>query len=241
MKAFKRLKSSSIGAVTLAGVLALGACGDDNATVTPDTLPGDTIFPDVPTDTTPSDTVTPLVRTLEFKQGFGDDAQPCVGKPRCTVFLGYNEEKTLELRYTEDGLPVSGQPVKFAIENDPNGLGFLNTLSTATNAEGIAGVKTRPKQSIIGQFAVKAWIDNANIAPKYFDVVVSPKGLVALTVVASYSGTRPVGTYSVNLYRQNAAGAPGCPDSVCRCTGWRWSKTLGGRALPPRARGNAVS
>lgn len=208
------LRSSSIGVASLAGVLALGlgACGDDEVVAVQDSSPVDTIFPDVPSDTTPNETVTPLVRALEFKQGFGDDNQPCVGKPRCTIFLGYNEEKTLELRYTEDGLPVSGQPVKFAIENDPNGLGFLNTLSTATNAEGLAAVKTRPKQSVIGQFAVKAWIDNSNIPPKYFDVVVSPKGLVALTVVATYNGTRPVSTYSVNLYRQNAAGVPACQD-----------------------------
>lgn len=203
------------GIVTLASLTTLVACGDDKQTQPNDSTTVDTIFPDVPsdaTDTTPD--AVPTVRALEFKQGFGDDNQPCVGKPRCTIFLGFNEEKTLELRYTEDGLPVSGQAVKFALENDPNGIGKLNTLSTASNADGIAAVKVSPKQSIIGQFAVKAWIDNSTIPPKYFDVVVSPKGLVALTVVASYSGTRPVGTYSVNLYRQNAAGAPGCSDML---------------------------
>ncbi len=199
-----------LGLATLASALAVGACGDDGVSTTPDTTP-DTFFPDAPSETTPpTDTNVPKVRALEFNLGFGDDQQPCVGKPRCTVFLGYNEVKALELRYTEDGLPVAGQPVKFALENDPNGLGHLNTLSSATNAEGIAGVQTRPQQSVIGQFVVKAWIDNSEIPPKFFDVVVSPKGLVHLTVVGSYNGTRPVGTYSVNLYKQNAAGVPNC-------------------------------
>jgi|GEM_PF-1433856 len=208
-----RISGTWIGLATLASVMALGACGDDKVKIVDAEVTPDTIFPDATPDGTDTDTTPqPLVRALEFKQGFGDDQQPCVGKPRCTIFLGYNEEKTLELRYTEDGVAVAGQPVKFALENDPNGLGFLNTLSSATNAEGIAVVKTRPKISIIGQFAVKAWIDNSTIPPKYFDIVVSPKGLVALTVVGTYNGTRPVGTYSVNLYKQNAAGVPGCQD-----------------------------
>ena len=205
-----------IGLTALASLTALAACGDDKIErIEATDATSETIFPDA---TQPGETETenvqPLVRALEFNQGHGDDLQPCIGRQRCTIFLGYNEEKTLELRYTEDDLPIAGQSIKFALENDPNGLGRLNTLSTATNAEGIGGVKARPQQSVIGQFTVKAWIDNSTLPPKYFDVVVSPKGLVALTVVGSYNGTRPVGTYSVNLYRQNAAGVPGCDNML---------------------------
>ncbi len=205
-------KGSLIGLAAFASVLALGACGDDKVVRVDGEVTGDATFPDAPTDSTPHENVQPLVRALEFKQAFGDDQQPCVGAPRCTIFLGYNEEKTLELSYTEDGLRVAGQPVMFALENDLDDLGDLNTFSSATNAEGIAAVKTHPQISVTGQYTVKAWVDNSTIPPKYFDIQVSPKGVVALTVVGTYQGVGPVYTYGVKIYKQSAAGVPGCQD-----------------------------
>jgi len=59
---------------------------------------------------------------------------------------------------------------------------------------------------------VKASIDGLDLAPLYFDVVISPKGLVPLTVVANYTGNRPVGAFDVRLYRQDQAGLPDCSD-----------------------------
>jgi hypothetical protein len=203
-----------LGVLGLAAASFIGACGDDGTSTTPDTN-FDTLFSDSVTDTGPggSDTSVPgVVRVLEFKNARGDDQRPCLQQPRCTISIGYNEVRPLELVYTEDGLPKAGQVVKFALENDAQNIGYISTLSNATDGQGISTVNTKPKVNNIGQFVVKAYIDNSAIPPKYFDVVVTPKGQVPLTVVANYAGQRPVGTYSVNLYKQNAAGVPGCED-----------------------------
>jgi hypothetical protein len=209
-----RVARLSILGASVLTMASLAACGDDGGTVTPDAN-FDTIFPDATSDVGPGgpDTAVPgVVRVLEFKNARGDDQRPCLQQPRCTVSIGYNEIRPLELVYTEDGLAKSGQVVKFALENDNQNIGFISALSTASDAQGIASVNTKPKTNNIGQFVVKAYIDGSTIAPKYFDVVVTPKGQVPLTVVANYTGQRPVGTYSVNLYKQNAAGVPGCGD-----------------------------
>lgn len=201
--------------VGLAGALALAACGDDT-TASPADSTLTTIFPDAttPSDTTTSPDANPAaVRTLEFEQAFGDDQKPCRQQPRCSIFISFTEQRTLKMVYSEDGVPTSGQTVKFAIENDNNNLGHLNTLSGVTDASGIAQVVAKANSANVGQFVVKAYVDGTNApAAKYFDVVVTPKGQVPLTVVATYNGTRPVATYSVRLYRQNAQGSPGCQD-----------------------------
>ena len=201
-------------ALTALSMLALGlfACGDDtNGTPAPKP---DAVFPDViASDSTlpPTDTSNPAaVRRLDFDLAFGDDQVPCRGTARCTISVSYTERRTLKVVYTEDGQPKSGQVVKFALENDADGVGFLNTLSSVTDELGIGQVETKAKEARVGQFVVKAYIDNSNLPPLYFDVVVTPKGQVPLTVIGTYGGSRPVGNYNVRLYRQNAAGAPTC-------------------------------
>jgi len=201
-------------ALTALSMLALGvmACGDDtNGTTNPTP---DAIFPDViggDTLVTPTDTVNPAaVRRLDFEMAFGDDSVPCRGTSRCTISLSFTERRTLKVLYTEDGQPAAGQVVKFALENDADGVGYLNTLSSVTDETGIGQVETKPKEGRVGQFVVKAYIDNSDLPALYFDVVVTPKGQVPLTVIGTYGGSRPVGNYNVRLYRQNAAGAPNC-------------------------------
>ncbi|MFO0751048.1 MAG: hypothetical protein U1F43_36045 [Myxococcota bacterium] len=200
--------------VGLAGALALAACGDDTTTKPKDTGL-DTIFSDATntTDTSP-DANPAAVKTLEFEQAFGDDQKPCRQQPRCSIFISFTEQRTLKMVYSEDGVVTPGQTVKFALENDTANLGHLNTLSGVTDAQGIAQVVAKANSANVGQFVVKAYVDGGTNPPpaKYFDVVVTPKGQVPLTVVATYNGTRPVGTYSVLLYRQNPQGAPGCTD-----------------------------
>ncbi len=196
-------------AVGLLSIAALAACGDD-AKKTVSDVP-ETINSETTAETGPD---TPAAnRVLEFDQAFGDDNQACKTKPRCNIFLSFTEQRTLKMLYTEDGVAVSGQVVKFLIENDNNSIGFLSSLQTETGPDGLAQITTKAKQSVTGQFAVKVYIDGAPEIPvKYFDVSVSPKGQVPLTVVANYNGTRPVGDYSVNLYKQNAQGQPACQD-----------------------------
>lgn len=202
------------------GILAMGglvACGDDSTGgggSDADALFPDVITPDgAGTDVTDTSQV-PKMRKLDFDDAFGDDQRPCKGAARCMVSLSFNAAKTLHVVYTEDGAPKTGQVVKFAIENDANELGFLNTLSSVTNEAGIAQAETRARGEIVGQYVVKAYIDNSEIPPLYFDVVVTSKGQVPLTILGTYGGSRPVGVYSVRLYRQNAAHKPDCSDML---------------------------
>lgn len=208
---------SPLRALALAGTLSLGlaACGDDGATTPTDTLQEISFdgldVPDTTADTTQPDTTNPnVVKVFEFKKPFGDDGNPCLNKPRCAIFIGYSEQLPLEMVYTEDGQPVMDKAVTFTVENDPNNLGRLNINSVVTDAAGVARVTVSPRVNQVGQFAVKATMPGTDLPPKYFDVVISPKGLVPLTVVGTYNGQRQVGSYSVRLYRQTAAGEPKC-------------------------------
>lgn len=194
--------------------LALGACGDDTAGGTDTGL--DAIFPDIVGGdgvNPPSDTTNPqAVLRLEFEQAFGDDQLPCRNTERCTISLSFNERRTLQVLYTEDGMPTAGRVVKYAIELDEDNVGAVNTLSSVTGEDGIADVEARNQGGRVGQYVLKASIDDSSVPPLYFDIVVTPKGQVPLTVGASYAGTRPVSNFAVNLYRKNAAGAPNCDD-----------------------------
>jgi hypothetical protein len=206
-----RLRPSLL-AFVLAGGSILAACGDD-VTSSP-TGPGlDTLFPDAGGDTLsgPEIQAPGVVRKLEFEtpNGFGDDQVACLNQARCTVSLSFTERRTIKVKYTEDGQPVAGQTVNFEIPagSDRDGIGFISAMSAATGADGIASIETRAREGRVGQFAVRAWIDG--LPERFFDVVVTPKGQVPLTVIGTYSGTRAVGAYDVLLYSQ-ANNAPAC-------------------------------
>lgn len=208
---------SPLRALVLASTLGLGlaACGDDGASTPTDTLLEvnfDGIdVPDTTPDSAQPDTNNPnVVKVFDFKKPFGDDGKPCLNQPRCSIFIGYSEQIPLEMVYTEDGQPVMDKAVTFTVENDPNNLGRLNINSVVTDAAGVARVTVSPRVNQIGQFAVKATMPGTDLPAKYFDVVISPKGLVPLTVVGTYNGQRQVGSYSVRLYKQTAAGEPKC-------------------------------
>lgn len=193
--------------------LAVGfiACGDDTSgnadtgvdAIFPDVIGGDTV-------NLPDTNQIAAVRRLEFEQAFGDDQIACKGTEHCTISISYTERRTLKVLYTEDGVATPGQVVKFALENDNDNLGFLNTLSSVTDELGVGQVETKSKDSHVGQFGVKAFVENSDIPALHFDVVVTPKGQVPLTVIGTYAGSRPVGNYSVWLYKQNTAGVPSC-------------------------------
>jgi len=203
--------STTIAVLALLGAPLFTACGDDGTN-----KPGngvDTIFPDaIGGDTTADGAVNPLlVRALDFEQAFGDDQRFCRSQDRCSIFISYTERRLLKVKYTEDSVAKAGQVVKFTIENDAANLGFINSVSAVTDADGIASIETKARVGEIGQFTVKVTVDKTELPPKFFDVVVSPKGQVPLTVVGSYNGTRAVGNYQVLLYKQTA-NVPGCND-----------------------------
>lgn len=199
--------------LALFGAPLFAACGDDEIN---NPGPGvDTIFPDAAGgdvgDAVGTDISNPqIVKVFDFEQAFGDDSRPCRSQDRCSIFISFTEQRTLKVTYTEDGKAVAGQTIRFVVENDRDNLGQINTLSTTTDANGVAQVNVKARIGQTGQFVVKATI-NDQLPAKYFDVVVSPKGQVPLTVVGSYNGTRAVGSYNVSLYPQQN-GVPGCTD-----------------------------
>ncbi len=215
----KLFKNAAL-ACALVGAIALQACGDEikHQTVTdigagfPD-VTGDVPVADTKTeDLGPDVTETPdvptnpnAVRALKFDLAVGDDNVTCQGVTHCTIVLSYASDRTLKVVYTEDGDAVAGQLVKFKVENESEtGIGSISSLSAYTDEQGVAAVETSPGAAKPGQFAVRAYVDNSEIPPLYFDVVVSPKGQVPLTIASKYSGSRPVTTYQAYLYRQTA-------------------------------------
>ena len=204
-----RLRPSLL-ALAFAGGSILVACGDD---VTTSPGPGlDTLFPDAGDTLSGPEVQAPnAVRKLEFEtpNGFGDDQVPCLNQARCTVSISFTERRSIKVKYTEDGQPVAGQTVNFEIPagSDRDNIGFITAMSATTDAQGIAAIETKAKEGRVGQFAVRAFIDG--LPDRFFDVVVTPKGQVPLTVIGTYSGTRAVGAYDVLLYSQ-ANNAPSC-------------------------------
>jgi hypothetical protein len=200
--------------VTGTAMLGFVACGDDDTTNPSDTGRDVTFdgidVPDTIGDGTPDTTNPNVVKVFDFKKATGDDGKPCIAQPRCSIFLGYSEQLPLEMVYTEDGEPVMDKAVTFTVESDPNNLGKLNINSVVTDAAGIARVTVSPRVNQVGQFAVKATLPGTDLPAKTFDVVISPKGLVPLTVVGTYNGQRQVGSYSVRLYKQTTALEPKC-------------------------------
>ncbi|MEC9072614.1 MAG: hypothetical protein VX938_09560, partial [Myxococcota bacterium] len=191
--------------------LALGACSESGDA--PASGPATGVLGDLPdTQQEPDVTAQPTgVATLAFIEDMGDDDLPC--ETTCALYLSYNEERTIQVLYTRGGQPVSGQVVKFALEGEsPEGIGHISALSAYSDDSGIAAISVKPAQAVTGVFQVKAHVDEDDVQPLIYDVAVTPKKQVPLTVTTEYLGTRPVTNFEVRLYLQNEDGLPGCED-----------------------------
>jgi hypothetical protein len=149
--------------------------------------------------------------TLKFKQASGDDNVSCANSVHCAIFLSYNSSRSLHVVFKGDDKPLAGRLVSFAIDSDPNDLGHLTAFTAYTDGSGVASIQVKASQAVPGAFVVKASVDEIGVAPLYFDVTITPKGVVPLTVVADYDGTRPLTTYTTKLYLQGE-GKPDCAD-----------------------------
>ena len=88
----------------LALTLLQGACGESEAVSGVPT--GDVILSDATgNEPEPDSPVAPTgTGLLQFEEEIGDDGLAC--EAICTVYLSYNEERTLQILYTRDGVPV---------------------------------------------------------------------------------------------------------------------------------------
>lgn len=219
--------------VALGALATLGACADQVTFVGADSIDvsfadggtADTSGTDAPRPDTdagpgtdikdPPDVAPTEAPQLSFSWLVGDDDISCENAVRCAVSLSYNGDRNLEVRYHRGDLNLSTQPVNWTIESDPNQLGTVASSISYTSTEGIASVLTQPSFALIGSYTVKASVDNPAVAPIYFDVTISPKGIVPLTVATTYaeSGLQNLTQYEVRLYRQTAqGGTPNCND-----------------------------
>lgn len=155
----------------------------------------------------PGDTTT---RVLTFAQQVGDNDIPCVGTDHCAIQLSYQGSRGLEVQYEVNGSGAGNQLVHFEITDDPAVIGHLSAFSAYTDSSGIATVEVDSPSGLVGEFTVHVWVEGAN--ELFFDVTVTPKGQVPLTVLETYNGLRQWDTWQVKLYRQN-----GEPDDLL-CT-----------------------
>jgi len=205
---------------SLLAVIFLVACSDeivhekakDIPGVFPDGTVGDTINDPEDSSVGPQDIDSNIeTYSLKFDQAAGDDNISCENSVHCAIFLSYNSSRTLNVVLKGDDKPLAGRLISFAIENDPDDLGHVTAYTAYTNGSGVAGIQVKANQSIPGAFTVKASIDEPGVAPLYFDISITPKGVVPLTVVADYAGNRPLVTYTTKLYLQGE-GQPDCAD-----------------------------
>lgn len=160
--------------------------------------------------------------------------------------LSFGEEATLVARYTRDGAPVAGVPIRFALEGAAHDA-TVTALSLQTDAEG------RVETSVIAGSVASAFrvrVSGERAAPAYVDVSISNQGFGALVAHAEYDGRRTEATRRVlSLYSDTSCdppgGLPGFPDRMAtlddpETTEARWgalpaglSYTLVGRVEGP--------
>lgn len=211
-----------VSSVVLASGQALFACADEVKHVGGEPIPGpDQLGGD--TDTTPGPAEPDAgpaepdggvkLRQLAFEDAFGDDQVPCTGTDSCSYIVSFTEKRKLKVVYTEDGVPAEGELVTFEVVTDDKGIAKLTAFNAYTDAEGKTYVEASASNSVIADFEVMAYVGHEGVPPLTFKVTVVPKGVVPLTVLATYGGSSPeVASFRAQLYKQDEAGLPNCAD-----------------------------
>lgn len=195
-------------------LLALAACGEDE---TPNSAPpGDIYASDISgTDVTLGPDIGTIppgsAGQLSFSLAVGDDGIACGSEgDHCSLLLSTNSQRSLEVRYSVAGAPMPSAVVYYEITEDPMGLGSLTALSAYTDDQGVSSIDVKSVKPSQGEFVVKAFVLDETIAPLYFDIVVSTKSQVPLTISTTYAGESSLSSWIVRLYAQDGSGEPSC-------------------------------
>lgn len=188
--------------------------GGGGGNVETDVLGGDVDFngqdiqetPDTSTpepDTHVEDMYVPPVgnTVLDFVNVKGDDDAPCKGSGRCAIFMSINGSRSLEVMATRDGAPVESLEVAWEITKNPNDSLALGSKSSYTGSDGKTQTTVNQVAQAVEQYEVKVTIRNSDATPIYFDVIVTPKGLVPLIVAYSYTGKRNFQAITTYLFK----------------------------------------
>ena len=176
------------------------------------------------TDLADDTAAAPAPATLAFLVPAGDDGLPCLDPAaRCAVHLAHGEQREIAVAWTLPEGPVGDQVVKFGVVDDDEELGFISALSAYTATDGVAAVSVGTSRADSGQFSVKATVEDPAVPARYFDVVVTPDGVVPLTVATSWaSEAHTLATVTASLHAAEA----GCGDlAELATTAPLWSST----------------
>ncbi len=184
---YRRLAVAIVAAIV---ALSAAACGEDTQVVAIGGTDSGTTTPDPQ-----------AIKVLQFVQQRGDDQKAC--SSTCMLSLSYAEQRTLQVRYTENGKAVQNVLVQFQIQGDPN-IAALTASTSKTDAMGVATISAQAF-SLPGQVAVLVTLAaDQNVSHLRFDLTVTPKGRVPLIVQLRYNGMRPINTVELLLFRQRA-------------------------------------
>lgn len=128
-----------------------------------------------------------------------------------SLALVFGEVSEIEVRYTEDGVPVRGTPIRFALEGRAHD-SSVSALVVTTDDEGRARTSV-VAASTAAVFRVRVASDRA--ASAYVDVSVGNMGFGSLRVGAAYEGGREGATSRViEIYSQMSCAdeRPTSPD-----------------------------
>lgn len=130
--------------------------------------------------------------------------------------LSFAEEAEIAVRYTIDGEPVAGVPIRFALEGAAHDA-TVSALSLSTDADG------RVETSVIAGSVAAAFrvrVSGERAAPAYVNVSISNQGFGALVAHAEYVGrrTEEATRRILSLYSDTTcdppAGLPAFPDRM---------------------------
>ena len=203
-----------IGLVALWGM----ACGSNSSPTPLDTNQGgDLIVPDGGGEDAYELPEAQVGKVFQFVDEHGDDGKPCKGTSTCNLNMSYNGVRGLKVQYLENGKGVASKEIDYTIVSDETKKAKLDAAMAYTDANGIA-VDQIHVENIIGKIQVKACVhDEKDVPCLTFNISVSPKGVVPLTVAFKWSDYN--GPYKAQLskakfyiFKQTASGEPKCQD-----------------------------
>jgi len=168
---------------------------------------------------------------LEYYEPYGDNNVQCQGFvdppantkkiATCDFEMSFNQIRAFKVQFFVEGQPFQSQQIDWELtghkDDQNNPIISVDTLSSGTDADGIATLKVQTKD-IAGEFVIKA---NAvsqyyTAKPLEFKVKIQPKMVEPLTIKLKYEGINTLDNFNVYLFDQYG-GEPAClamdPDS----------------------------
>jgi hypothetical protein len=145
---------------------------------------------------------------LEFVDQFGDDQKTCIQTDTCSFTVSYNSERGLKVRYTENGQPKEGAPIKFQVIEDQQQAGKLAVSTVYSVASGVAEAKVKVVKAVETTFKVKVFLQGTDVTPIYFKINAQPKIDSSLTVSATYNGQQTFTGVKAYLFKNDSLTEP---------------------------------